>query len=187
MAQQELAEPVPRPGEVFDHVGSGAAQVPHRLLLDGGDADTDQLAGAMQPGQPAAVPPVGLDLVARCPRDQRRGDHLAADPHALHQPGQLEASRAGLIAGSQPAGVTQAADEPADRHLVVGDPLDVWDLLVRMQDPDRDGVLVDVQAKMDRGKMSDTGHGRLLPYGGSARSVWVTHADADRSRPLHAD
>jgi hypothetical protein len=59
--------PVPRPGEIFDHVGSGAAQVPDGLLLEGGDADGDQPAGAVQPGQPAAVPPVGLDLVARCP------------------------------------------------------------------------------------------------------------------------
>jgi hypothetical protein len=187
VAQQELAEPVPRPGEVLDHVGSGAAQIPHRLLLEGGDADSHQLAGAVQPGQPAAVPPVGLDLVARCPGDQRRGDHLAADPHALQQPGQPEAGRAGLVAGSQHPGITQAADEPADRHLVVDDPLDVGDLLVGSEDPRRDGVPMDVQAEMDRGKLRDTGHGRLLPYGGSARSVWVTHADADRSRPFHAD
>jgi hypothetical protein len=34
---------------------------------------------------------------------------------------------------------------------------------------------VDVQAEMDRGKVRDTNHGRLLPYVGSARSVWVTH------------
>jgi hypothetical protein len=49
VAQQELAQPVPRAGEVFDHVGAGAAQVPHRFLLEGGDADSDQLAGAVQP------------------------------------------------------------------------------------------------------------------------------------------
>jgi len=49
VTQQELPQPIPRPGEIFHHVGSGAAQVPHRLLLDGGDADTDQLAGAVQP------------------------------------------------------------------------------------------------------------------------------------------
>jgi hypothetical protein len=114
VAQQELAQPVPRPGEVFDHVGAGAAQIPHRLLLGAGDADSDQLTGAVQPGQPPAVTPVGLDLVAGCPRDQRRGDHLAADSHALQQPGQLEAGRAGLVAGSQPAAITQATDEPAD-------------------------------------------------------------------------
>src|SRR5437867_4662625 len=46
-------------------------------------------------------------------------------------------------------------------------------------DPDRDGVLVDVQTEVDRGEVRDTSHGRLPPYGGSARSVWVTHVDAD--------
>jgi hypothetical protein len=64
VAQQELAKPVPRPGEVFDHVGPSAAQIPHGLLVHGRDADTDQLASAVQPGQPAAVTLVGLDLVA---------------------------------------------------------------------------------------------------------------------------
>ena len=108
-------------------------------------------------------------LVARRLGDQRRGDHLAAHVQAVQQPGQLEAGRSGLVAGSQAAGVAEAANEPADGCLVVGNPLDVWDLLVGRQDPDRDGVLVDIQAEMDRREVRDTGHGRLLPYGGSAR------------------
>jgi hypothetical protein len=74
-----------------------------------------------------------------------------------------------LVAGSQHAGIWETADEPADGRLVVGDPLDVWDLLVGRQDPDRDGVLVDVQPQVDGCNTPDTGHGRLLPYGGSAR------------------
>ena len=105
----------------------------------------------------------------------------------MQQPGELKAGRAGLIAGSQPAGITKATNEPAHRRLVVGDPLDLGDLLVWLQNPDRDRVSVDIQTEMDRGEMRDTGHGRLLPYVGSARSVWVTHVDADRSRPFHAD
>jgi hypothetical protein len=44
------------------------------------DADGDQLAGAVQPRQPAAVAPVGLDLVAGCSRDERGRDHLAGNP-----------------------------------------------------------------------------------------------------------
>jgi hypothetical protein len=109
-------------------------------------------------------------LVAGGLGDQRRSDHLAAHVHAGRQPGQLEAARAGLVAGSQPRPIGEPRHEPADRRLIVGDPLDVGDLLVRIQDPDRDGGLVDVQAKMDSGKVRDTGHGRLLPYGGSART-----------------
>jgi hypothetical protein len=49
VAQQELAQPVACAGEVFDHVGAGAAQISHRLLGHGGDTDTDQLTGAVQP------------------------------------------------------------------------------------------------------------------------------------------
>jgi hypothetical protein len=80
MAQQELPQPMPRPRAIFHHVGAGAAQIPHGLLLDGRDPDGDQLAGAVQPGQPAAVAPVGLDLVTRRSGDQRWRDHLAVDP-----------------------------------------------------------------------------------------------------------
>ena len=74
-----------------------------------------------------------------------------------------------LVAGSQHAGVAEAAGEPADRCLVMGDPLDIWDLLVGRQDPHRDRVLVDVQPQVDGRNTRDTGHGRLLPYVGSAR------------------
>jgi hypothetical protein len=35
VAQQELGQPVTGPGEVFDHVPPGAAQIPHRLLARG--------------------------------------------------------------------------------------------------------------------------------------------------------
>jgi hypothetical protein len=90
VAQQELRQPVPGPGPVFDHVGTGAAQIPHGFLLDGRDANGDQLAGAVQPGQPAAVPRIGLDPIPGAVGDQRRRDHLAADAHVGKQPGELE-------------------------------------------------------------------------------------------------
>jgi hypothetical protein len=120
VARQELAQPVPSAGAVSDHVGAGAAQVPHRFLGDGGDADSDQLAGAVQPSQPPAVTLVGLDLVTGRSGDQRRRDHLAADTQLFQQPGQLEPGPTRLVAGSQPTGVTQAANEPAHRRLIVG-------------------------------------------------------------------
>jgi hypothetical protein len=109
--------------------------------------------------------------------------------HALQQPGQLVAGRAGLVAGSQPAGITKAANEPAHRRLVMRNPVDVRAVAVWGQDRHRDGVLVDVQAKVGRAEMGDTGHGRLLPYVAPSTSAWMTHAlvTAERSRPLHAD
>jgi hypothetical protein len=82
-------------------------------------------AGAVQPGQPTAATGVGLDPVTGGGGDRRRRDHLAADPDRRQQPGQVVPGRAGLIAGSQPTGITKAANEPADRGLVVGDPVDL--------------------------------------------------------------
>jgi hypothetical protein len=66
VAQQEGLQPSASPAAVIDQISAGAAQVPDRLLPRGGDADGDQLAGAVQPGQAPAVAPVGLDLVADC-------------------------------------------------------------------------------------------------------------------------
>jgi hypothetical protein len=60
MAQQKLAEAMPGTGAVLEQIGAGPAQVPHRLLGHGRDADGHQLAGAKQAGQPAAVTAVGL-------------------------------------------------------------------------------------------------------------------------------
>jgi hypothetical protein len=189
VAQQELAEAMASPGAVLDHVGPGAAQIPHCLLGHGRDADGHQFSGPVQPGQPPAVPPVGLDLVAGRLGDQRGGDHLAAHSHAMQQPGQLIAGRSGLIAGSQPAGIPKAANEPAHRRLLMRNPLDIRAVPIWGKDRHRDGVLVDVQAKVDQAKMGDTGHGRLLPYVAPSAPSWMTHAlvTAERSRPLHAD
>jgi hypothetical protein len=82
VAQEKGLQPPAGPAAVIDQVSAGAAQVPDRLLLWGGDADGDQLAGAVQPGQPPAVAPVGLDLVPGRSGDERGRDHLAGDPLA---------------------------------------------------------------------------------------------------------
>jgi hypothetical protein len=58
--QQEGLQPSASPAAVVDQVGAGPAQVPDRFLASGGDADGDQLAGAVQPRQPPAVASVGL-------------------------------------------------------------------------------------------------------------------------------
>ena len=58
--------------------------------------------------------------------------------------------------------VAQAANEPANRRLVMGDPLHHGHLTAGREDPNRDGVPVDVKAEVDRGEMRNTGHGRLL-------------------------
>jgi hypothetical protein len=60
MPEEEGLQPPAGAAAVIDQVGPGPAQVPDRLLARGGDADGDQLAGAVQPRQPPAVAPVGL-------------------------------------------------------------------------------------------------------------------------------
>jgi hypothetical protein len=160
VAQQEPAQAKPSPGPVGQHVGPGPAQVPHRLLGHGGHTDRDQLAGAVQPSQPPAVAAVGLDPITGGLGNQRGRDHLAADVHAVQQAGQLIAGGAGLIAGSQPAGISKPRHEPADRRLVVGDPVNGRRLLPsRAKHRHRDRIPVHVQTKVgETTSSSDTGH-----------------------------
>jgi hypothetical protein len=42
VTQQQLAQPMPGPGAVLDHVSTGPAQVPDRFFLHAGDADRHQ-------------------------------------------------------------------------------------------------------------------------------------------------
>ena len=159
VAQQEPTQALASPGAVGHHVGPGPAQVPDGLLDHGGHADGGELAGAVQPGQPTTVPPVGLDLVARRLGDQRRRDHLTANLQPAQQAGQLIASRAGLIGGSQPMTIWELRQEPANRRLVVGDPVHGRRLLPRAEDRHRDRVAVHVQTKVgETASSSDTGH-----------------------------
>jgi hypothetical protein len=55
--QQQRLQPPAGTASVVDQVGPGAAQIPDRLLARIRDADGDQLAGAVQPRQAAAVTP----------------------------------------------------------------------------------------------------------------------------------
>ena len=165
VAQQELRQPVPRAGPVGDHVRAGPAQIPHRLLGPGGHPDRHQLPGPVQPGQPTAVPRVGLDPIPRRAGHQRRRDHVTGHPHRGQQPVQAEPGRSGLVAHPQLATVAEPVDQPADRPLIVEDLLRVRGHLIRTQNPHQDCVFTRVQPEVDRtGRQSDTGHnGRLLP------------------------
>jgi hypothetical protein len=164
MPEQEGLQPPAGPAAVIDQVGPGPAQVPDRLLARGGDADGDQFTGAVQPGQAAAVAPVGLDLVAGRSRDERGRDHLAGDPLAVQQPGQLVAGRAGLIADPQALRFGEAAKEGQHGRLVAGDLLHLSRGTSRQQRGHRDGVAVHVQPEVDRALLWDPCHdGRLLP------------------------
>jgi hypothetical protein len=150
---------MPGPGPVDRHVGAGPAQIPDGLLGDRWDPDGDQFAGPVQASQPSAIAAVGLDLVAGRLGDQRRRDHLTVHAYAIQQPGQLIAGGAGLVAGSQPAWVGEPGHEPADRRLVVGDPIHGRGLVAGAEHGHRDRVPVHVQTKVgETTSSSDTGH-----------------------------
>ena len=46
---------------------------------------------------------------------------------------------------------------------------------VGLEDRDGDRVLRDVHTEVGKASMGKTGHGRLLPYVGSVRSIWMIH------------
>src|SRR5438876_918286 len=84
-----------------------------------------------------------------------------------------------------PGRLAHPSDEPPHRLLVVEDPLHIH-AFVRAQDANRDGVLVDVHAKVGHGTLRETGHrpapfcvGLLLPSGCDPRQ----HRQG--SRPFH--
>ena len=68
------------PGQVFNGITPGPAQVPHRLFGRGGQPDGHELAGTQLAGQAPGVALVGLCPVTGGDRDQRWGDHLAGRP-----------------------------------------------------------------------------------------------------------
>jgi hypothetical protein len=152
------------PGAVLDHVGPGPAQIPHRLLGHGRDADGDQFPGPVQPGQPPAVPTVGLGPRRRGPWGSARGrsPHSALRCGAAAGPARSRSGRPGsrLATGGDHQGGQRACaptprrGRPARRQAYRGPGPGSpprWCPCARL-DPggsDHDGC---------------TGHGRLLPY-----------------------
>jgi hypothetical protein len=122
------------------------------------DPDGDQLPGTVPAGNRRQS---RLSVLTRSPGAV--GIRWARSPHSQRScdatGGQLIAGRAGLIAGSQPAGITQPRHEPANRHLVMSDPTDSRHLPARAKDTHRDGVPVHIQTKAGEiTSSSDTGH-----------------------------
>src|SRR3954451_23843874 len=86
-----------RAHEIHADVLARADQVAQRLLIRPGDPDRVQLAGPQQPRQVLGVAAVGLDPVARRPRDLARRAHHTADAALLERARQPIARRARLI------------------------------------------------------------------------------------------
>jgi hypothetical protein len=78
--------------------GAGPDEVAHRLVALVGHPHGRELAGAQQAGQGGRVPAVGLDPVARLPRDERGRDHDAGVAEVGDEAVETVAGRAGLVA-----------------------------------------------------------------------------------------
>jgi hypothetical protein len=125
-------------------------------------------------------------LVARRLGDQRRGDHLPAHVQAVQQPGQLQAGRSGLVAGSQAAGLPR---RPTSLRIDASS----WGIRSTSGTCWSAGKIPTEMVSLWTSRPRWIGvRCETLGTAGSFRMVappapvWVTHADADRSRPFHA-
>jgi hypothetical protein len=81
VAQQKAEQPPPGPQQIVEQIRAGAAQVANGLLARAGHPDGGELAGAEQAGQPAAIAPIGLDLVpGRVPVPDARATRTKSGP-----------------------------------------------------------------------------------------------------------
>jgi hypothetical protein len=175
VAQQELAQPMAGAGAVFDHVGTGSAQIPDRFLLGGRDADGDQFSGPVQPRQPPTVPPVGLDPVAGAlgiSEGRSPGSAPACAPAAGPVRSRSGRPRSRLAANGDHQG-GQRACAPTPRHEESARRPGRHDL--GPGSPPR-WCPCGRPSQGEWGKMGDTGHGRLLPYVAPSPPSWMIHA-----------
>ena len=70
---------------------------------------------------------------------------------------QLVTVGARLVASPKTAALFKASDQTTNRRLVVEDALDVGDVIVGLQDADRDRVLGHIEAEVN--VLGETGHG----------------------------
>ena len=169
-AQQKRPETLTGPTTIHHRRAPQPTEVPTTFLLAGRDPHRDELTRPEQAHQPSRVATIGLDLVARSDRHQRRCDHRTVDPHRPQQPIQLIASRARLVTHPQPARLTQPGHQSTDRHLVMRDLLQPRCRLRRpVEHPHRDRVFRDIEAYPLHlsTRHAGHGHGRLLS------SMWL--------------
>ncbi len=157
------------------------------VALDRRDPDGDGLTGAVQPGQATAVPPIRLHPVPGRLRDERGCHHVTGNPHGGEQPVQIVARGAGLVAGPEVLRLAEARDQPANRVLVVEDLVDLRGPSIRLENRDRDRVLVDVHPEVGHCVARDTGLAGSFHMLAPSAIRWMLHVDAERCRPFHAD
>jgi hypothetical protein len=101
VAQQEAQKALLRALQVVHRVGSGPADVAHRLVAGGRNPDRGGVAVAVELGELHGVAPVGLDPLARLALRLGGRDHHALHAEVEEAPRQHKAGRPGLVADLQ--------------------------------------------------------------------------------------
>ena len=120
--QQQLAKPMATPLHVLARVVAGPRQIAHGLVGRRGRPHDGQQSGASELGQLAGVAPIRLHAVARLPRHQGGGDHVARDSVRRQLALQRVAARAGFVEdvhGSRRVAL-ELAHHPPHRVRLVG-------------------------------------------------------------------
>jgi hypothetical protein len=96
-AQQQLAQPVATPLQIFTCVIARAAQIADRFFFGRRWLDFRQQAGAQQLHQLARIAAIRLHPFARFSWDECRRDHLTTDTRRCHLALQRIATRTGFV------------------------------------------------------------------------------------------
>ena len=115
------------------------------LLLGVGNPHGCQIPAPKQTRELLRVPAVGLYPVSRLDRDERRGDHVALDPHLRELPVDAVPARTGLVADLKLASALQLLDRPTNRLGPIGDRPHRVHRAVLLRNRDRDRLGVHVQ------------------------------------------
>jgi hypothetical protein len=153
--QQEGLQPEPGGLEVLHGVFAGAAHVADRFVLDGGDVDGGEVPGAKQPGELDGVAAVGLHPVAGLLGEQGGGDDHAGDARGPEIAVKDVAAGAGLVGDDQGGRLARPpAQQRVDVRLAGAEGPDAGDVGGSLLGGvgDGDGVLVDVEPDIQRGR-----------------------------------
>src|SRR5882762_3346566 len=176
--QQQLAQAMPTPLQIFTRVITRPTQIADRLLFRRRRPDLRQQPSAQQLHQFARIAAIGLHPLAGLPRNEPRRDDLTADTRCGDLALQRIAARPGFV--THPHGTRRVALELSHQS-----PHGVWLIrhlprhrrrLVTNQHRDKEILLVRVHPNV-RGNVF---HDRLLssaaltPRGVNPRSRWLT-------------
>ena len=118
MTEQKFREAVSRAEQIGTDVFATAQQIAGGLFLLGGNVNGGERTGAIEHGELARIPTVGLNPIASAPRDERRRDHLARNVARLQRALQLKAARPGFVATAEGALAAQTREELENRRTI---------------------------------------------------------------------